>query len=172
MDYRATDYISVIVESVDIIDLISQHIELKKSGNSFKGLCPFHSEKTPSFFVNPEKKLFYCFGCGAGGNVISFIMKYNNYEFKDAISYIDSKYGLNLGNKKNNREYSKLYVIYDDFYNLSREYLNSAPGKNADRYLKNRGFTKDALDKFGLGYIPDNVNMKDMLNFSFWIWKS
>ena len=163
MESNYIDAVSVIVENVDIVDLISQYVELKKSGNSFRGLCPFHGEKTPSFFVNQEKKLFHCFGCGVGGNVISFVMKYNNFEFRDAILSIASKYGLNIGDNKSNKSNARLYSIYEDLYYISRKYLDFDSGNSAALYMKKRGFEKDICDKFGIGFLPDNINIEDLL---------
>ena len=93
-------YSDDIIEEVrmknDIVDVISQYVKLTRRGSSYFGLCPFHNEKTPSFSVTPSKQMYYCFGCGAGGNVISFVMQYENYTFQEAVKFLAKKAGIQL----------------------------------------------------------------------------
>ncbi|TYB33083.1 MAG: DNA primase, partial [Flexistipes sinusarabici] len=91
---RSEGLLEEILERVDIAEYISQYVDLKKTGSSFKGLCPFHDERTPSFSVTPEKKLYHCFGCGAAGNVVGFAMKYHNLDFVDAMKMLCERYNI------------------------------------------------------------------------------
>lgn len=90
------DKITDIQNAADIVDIISEYVLLKKAGKNYKGLCPFHSEKTPSFTVSPDKKMFYCFGCHTGGNVFSFLMKHEGYSYPEAIKMLAERYGIEL----------------------------------------------------------------------------
>ena len=92
----ASEVIDEVVSRSDIVDIISGYIKLKKNGSSYVGLCPFHNEKSPSFSVSPGKQLYHCFGCGVGGNVITFVMEYENYTFLEAVKYLADKAGMQL----------------------------------------------------------------------------
>ncbi len=156
-------YSEDIIEEVrtknDIVDVISQYVKLQRKGSSYFGLCPFHNEKTPSFSVSPGKQMYYCFGCGAGGNVFTFIMEYENFTFMEALKHLADRAGVELpqmdyskeaqeqANLRNNLlEIQKAAASYF-YYNLRRE-----NGKTAYRYLKNRGLSDETMQKFGLGY--------------------
>ena len=95
-DRIAEETIEHIRNTAEIYDVISQHVDLKKRGRNYFGLCPFHSEETPSFSVGIDKQIFHCFGCGAGGNVFSFIVKYENVTFTEAVQQLGEKYGINM----------------------------------------------------------------------------
>ena len=86
----------------DIVDVISSYVKLQKKGSSYFGLCPFHNEKSPSFSVSPSKQMYYCFGCGAGGNVLTFIMEYENYSFPEALKYLADRVGVELPQQEMN----------------------------------------------------------------------
>lgn len=147
-----------ILEKVDILDYISQYVTLKKTGKSYKGLCPFHSEKTPSFTVTPEKGLFYCFGCGASGNIITFVMKYNNLAFIDALKYLAERAGIHIDeNGKIDRQISLLKKLHNELAVLARELLNS--NKKVIEYLLKRGYDKSIADTFDLGIIPADYDI-------------
>ena len=88
----------------DIVDVISSYVKLQKKGSSYFGLCPFHNEKSPSFSVSPSKQMYYCFGCGAGGNVLTFIMEYENYSFPEALKYLADRVGVELPQQEMNEE--------------------------------------------------------------------
>ena len=143
----------------DIVDLISTYVPLKKKGSSYFGLCPFHNEKSPSFSVSRDKQMYYCFGCGAGGNVFTFLMEYENFSFPEALKYLAERAGMELPEEELNeeakramdekaklREMNKLSANY--FYYL----LHSKRGEKGLAYLKNRGITNETIKRFGLGY--------------------
>ena len=156
-------YSDDIIEEVrmknDIVDVISQYVKLTRKGSSYFGLCPFHNEKTPSFSVTPSKQMYYCFGCGAGGNVYNFIMEYENYSFGEALSHLAGRAGVELPKIEYSREakekaeqraalleINKLAAQYF-YYQLRRE-----RGKTAYGYLLGRGLSEETIRKFGLGY--------------------
>lgn len=143
----------------DIVDLISTYVPLKKKGSSYFGLCPFHNEKSPSFSVSRDKQMYYCFGCGAGGNVFTFLMEYENFTFPEALKYLAERAGMELPEEELNeeakramdakarlREMNKLSANY--FYYL----LHSKRGQKGLAYLKDRGITDETIKRFGLGY--------------------
>ncbi len=138
----------------DIVDVISDYVELKRSGQNYKGLCPFHAEKTPSFMVNPDKQRFHCFGCGTGGDIISFVAKYENLSFQDTLKFLAKKAGLNLreyrfaGRDEGLRE--KLIEIHREASGVFVENLKRAKG--AYTYLKGRGLSEETIGSFSLGY--------------------
>ena len=156
-------YSDDIIEEVrmknDIVDVVSQYVKLNKRGSTYFGLCPFHNEKTPSFSVTPAKQMYYCFGCGAGGNVFNFVMEYENYSFGEALQHLADRAGVQLpkieysgeAKRKAERraallEINKLAAGYF-YYQLRRE-----NGKQAHDYLTGRGLSEETIKKFGLGY--------------------
>ena len=156
-------YSDDIIEEVrmknDIVDVVSQYVKLTRRGSTYFGLCPFHNEKTPSFSVTPSKQMYYCFGCGAGGNVYNFIMEYENYSFGEALSHLAGRAGVELPKIEYSREakekaeqraalleINKLAAQYF-YYQLRRE-----SGKTAYGYLLGRGLSEETIRKFGLGY--------------------
>lgn len=156
-------YSDEIIEEVrarnDIVDIVSSYVKLKKKGSGYFGLCPFHNEKSPSFSVSQNKQLYYCFGCGAGGNVLSFLMQYENYSFQEAMKYLADRAGISLPDieysKEDRRENdlkSKLYEINKLAANYFYYQLNRENGKMAFDYLTKRGLNKETMVKFGLGY--------------------
>lgn len=154
------EVIENIRESNDIVDVISEYVSLQKKGKNYTGLCPFHKEKTPSFSVQQEKQIYHCFGCGEGGNVISFIMKYRNLDFIDAVKMLAEKANIIIpqGNEQLSAEKSGLR---EKLYNINREaaryfYINLKNNSNAQKYFKNRGIDGNIIKKFGLGYSADN----------------
>ena len=158
-----------VIESIqqqsDIVSVISSYIPLKQVGRSFKTLCPFHHEKTPSFIVSPEKQIFHCFGCGAGGNVFGFVMKYENMTFIEAVESLADKAGISITRQKINTDVFDLYrvnnIVSDYFTNML---INSLEGKYAYKYLKNRGINTQTIKDFKLGYAP--ASPKSLLEFA------
>jgi len=161
--YIPEDKISEIKNTVDIVDIISDVVTLKKTGKNYIGLCPFHSEKTPSFTVSPEKKIFHCFGCQVGGNAFTFIMKNEGISFPEAVRMIAAKCGIDIpaqrlsqSEKRNISEREKLLDVnrqaMDYFCNIL---LSSATGKNAKEYLKKRKINKEIIKGFALGYAQE-----------------
>ena len=139
---------------LDIIEVISDYLELKKSGQNYKANCPFHSEKSPSFMVSPSKQIFHCFGCGAGGDIFGFIMKYENLNFQEAIKMLAKKAGIKLSEYRFEADISekkeKLYAIQKEALNIYVENLRKS--KTAGSYLAKRGVTGEMIEAFSLGY--------------------
>lgn len=151
--------IDEILEQTDIYQLIDEVVPLKKAGNSFKGLCPFHTEKTPSFNVHPDKGYFHCFGCGEGGNSISFVMKYHNLAFPDALMFLAERCGVTIEYDKNVSQDAKdIVALHEELVLESRKYLYSREGKTALNYLYERNFTDKLLEEYLVGYFPSNVD--------------
>jgi len=156
------DKISEIKNSVDIVDIISDIVLLKKVGRNYVGLCPFHTEKTPSFTVSPEKQIFHCFGCGTGGNVFNFLMNHDGLSFFETAKMLANRYGIEIptqtmspGQKRRISERESLLAANKqamDFFKHSL--LSDNIGKIALEYLKKRGIEKDNITKFNLGFAP------------------
>ena len=108
------EQIEEVIEKTDIVALVSQYVSLEKAGSGYKGLCPFHNEKSPSFSVSQEKQIYKCFGCGEAGNVISFVMKTKNMQFLEAVRYLADRANIHLdfGNKENNKTAQKKDLLY------------------------------------------------------------
>ncbi len=142
---------------LDIVEVISEYVSLKPSGKGYKGLCPFHQEKTPSFMVDREKQIFHCFGCGEGGNIFSFIMKIEKIDFPEAVRMLADKAGIELptANNQNNQAYHEKELILSlneiaaDYYQKN---LFQNQGISALQYLLKRHFEKQTIQKFQLGY--------------------
>jgi DNA primase len=146
-----------LLEKVDIVDIVSDYIKLKKAGKNFKALCPFHTEKTPSFFVNPEKQIFHCFGCGIGGNVIKFLMNIEKISFYDALNIIARKAGVEISKKENIREDAeskKILKVNEYTANFYNKLIFSQYGKIALEYLYRRNLNDEHINKFMLGFAP------------------
>ncbi len=157
------DKISEIKNAADIVDVVSEAVLLKKTGKNYVGLCPFHSEKTPSFTVSTDKQIFYCFGCGTGGNVFSFLMKQEGLSFPEAVRRLARRYGIDLpdkpmspGRKRQIDERERLFGLNReamDFYH--RTLMTSGTGRRAKAYLDQRGISDRTIDDFKLGFAPD-----------------
>jgi DNA primase len=157
------DIIETIRNAADIVDVVSESVQLKKTGHHFMGLCPFHSEKTPSFSVNPSRAIFHCFGCGIGGNVFSFVMKRDGMSFPEAVRTLAGKYGISIPERERSpesrREESEREALYS-VNRLAMDYfssvlLRSEQGLIAREYLKERGMTLSIAQEFNLGFVPD-----------------
>ncbi|MCP2519252.1 DNA primase [SCandidatus Aminicenantes bacterium Aminicenantia_JdfR_composite] len=154
----------LIREKADIIELASQYTNLRQRGKRWFGLCPFHSEKTPSFTVDPEKKLYHCFGCGAGGDIFTLIMEKEKMSFWEAIKFLCQKYNIPLPEKsleksKINEETEELYRIHDHALKFFRKCLiSTSEGKRALDYLIKRGIKKETIEFFKIGYAPKSWN--------------
>lgn len=163
MGFYSEDIIKEVQDRADILEIVSEYTSLKKRGDNYIGLCPFHSEKTPSFNVDVEKKLFYCFGCGVGGNVFTFIMNKENLSFPEAVRYLADKFKVQLPETINSklsqefqerRQYYKINRLVAKYYNHCL--LHTREGYKALSYIVKRGLTKDTVDRFYLGYAPSN----------------
>lgn len=141
---------------MDIVDIISEHVTLKKSGKHWLGLCPFHNEKTPSFNVNRDKQIFKCFGCGAGGDGFSFLQKITGHSFMDVVLDLANKFGIQTEYSSQKFEFrSKIYDVNKlavEFF--SDNLLNSEAGQKAKQYLNQRGISDEVISRFNLGYAP------------------
>ncbi len=158
------ELIDEIRNSNDIVDIISQYVILKRSGRNFFGLCPFHREKTPSFSVSPDKQIFHCFGCGAGGNVIHFISKIENVDFKESLEILADRVGIKLPTLENNVD-SKRLELKEKVYEINKlvatyyhETLYKPQAKPAQEYVKKRKLDNKALKEFCIGY-AENANV-------------
>lgn len=153
------DIIEEVRSKNDIVDVVSQYVRLTKKGNSYFGLCPFHNEKTPSFSVTPGKQMYYCFGCGAGGNVFNFIMEYENYTFGEALKHLADRAGVELPKIEYSREVRQKAQEKAELLEINKQaaqyfyyQLRTEKGQTGLAYLKNRGLSEETMRKFGLGY--------------------
>ena len=158
MPYYSDEIIEEVRSRTDIVDVISQYVNLQKKGTQYFGLCPFHNEKTGSFSVSPQKQMYYCFGCGAGGNVFSFLMAYENMTFKEAVEELAPKCGVTLPQremtyqeKQRADRRSILFEINKEAAAFYYKMLRSKEGEQAMAYFTKRELTADTLHKFGLG---------------------
>lgn len=157
------DKINEIRQSIDIVDIIGEYVHLKKQGRNYFGLCPFHGENTPSFSVSTDKQIYHCFGCGAGGNVISFLMDIDGLSFQEAVMklaekgkvHLELEKGLNDHTSKTKdtseeKQMKEAYELLQKFYH--HLLVNTTEGQHALEYLLGRGFSKDSIEKFQIGY--------------------
>lgn len=165
--YYSDDLIEEVRAANDVVDVISSYVRLTKKGSSYFGLCPFHNEKSPSFSVSPGKQMYYCFGCGEGGNAISFIMKYENYTFQEAVKYLADRAGIRLPEVEATPEEKRKAGIKSVLLDINKEaalyfykLLKSDKGEHGYKYLRGRGLSDDTIKAFGLGYAS---NYKDDL---------
>lgn len=167
----ARETVQALIQQCDIIELISEFVPLTKAGKGYRGLCPFHIEKTPSFMVNPEKQIFHCFGCGVGGDIISFLMKYENWSFRESVDFLAKRQGIVL---PTNKETSSVYMedqVKEQIVNineLSARYFHQLLnhqliGKRAREYLGLREISSAIIEEFGLGYTKESRN--DLVQF-------
>ena len=156
--------------NINILDVISSFINIKKSGSSYKALCPFHSEKTPSFNINPKKQLYHCFGCGAGGDSITFIMEYEKLNYKEALEYLSDKYNIPLVYEKNNNHninneiFNKHINLLNDFKEFYINNLNNTLNSSQVIYLKKRGLSKESIIKWEIGYVDTQSTTNNYIN--------
>jgi DNA primase len=151
--------ITRIRDSADILDVVSDYVQLKRRGRNYFGLCPFHQEKTPSFSVNQQKQIFHCFGCGRGGNAITFVMELEKVEFVEAVKRLGDKYGIpvdltGITDPKHKATVQQILDLYDlaaDFY---QKELRGGSGTKVREYLEERGFSEATIALFKIGYAP------------------
>ncbi len=151
------NFINDLIESADIVEIIGSRLELKKAGRNFQGLCPFHNEKTPSFSVSPEKQFFHCFGCKESGTALTFLMKYENLDFVEAIEALAKHLGRDLPRERGRREsapeQTRELLALEAAVQIFKDNLRNS--KDAISYLKNRGISGEIARDFGLGYALD-----------------
>src|SRR5712691_3729588 len=150
-------------QQADIVRVVGEYVQLKKAGQNFRGLCPFHSEKTPSFNVHPTRQIYHCFGCGKGGDVFSFVMEVEKCEVPDAVRLVAEKSGIAVPRakerspqeRKQNQQRSAFVEMHREAQTFFVQQLEgTAEGKAARAYLEDRGLDKSAIDRFGIGYAP------------------
>lgn len=152
------EYITELVQRSDITDVVESYVQLRRRGRTHTGLCPFHNEKTPSFVVYPETQSFYCFGCGAGGDVINFIKRINNVDYLEAVKFLAGRAGMPLPEEddQTGRMRMRILAANKDAARFFFSSLNSDAGRNARAYWRGRGLSDDTIRRFGLGYAPDS----------------
>jgi DNA primase len=150
-------------QQADIVRVIGEYVRLKKSGQNFTGLCPFHAEKSPSFAVHPVKQIYHCFGCGVGGDVFKFVMEMDKVAFPEAIRVVAEKCGITIPRpkssspeeRKENQQRTLLVEMHREAQTFFVQQVGGTPeGKAARAYLEDRGLDKDAIARFGIGYAP------------------
>jgi len=163
--YYPDELISEVISANNLVDVVSSYVKLKKSGNRYMGLCPFHGEKTPSFHVSADKQLYHCFGCGEGGSVVQFIMKAENLDFVETVKFLAARAGINLpeGNENSSdgeffRQKQKVLEMYVSAARFYHSCLTSENGKTALGYLSARGLDSSTVTRFGMGYAPDSFD--------------
>lgn len=154
----------------DIVDVISSYVQLNKKGSTYFGLCPFHNEKTPSFSVSSDKQMYYCFGCGVGGNVYTFVMEYENFSFVEAVKFLADRVHITLPTVEVSDEVKKRMDFKHQLVEVNKTaaryfyyQLKSEKGKHALEYLQKRGISEETLKKFGLGY--SNIFRNDLYRY-------
>lgn len=159
MPRYSNEQIEQVRSSNDIVDVVGTYVRLKRSGSTYMGLCPFHNEKTPSFSVNPSMQIFHCFGCGAKGNVLTFVMEYENYSFIEALEYLAERAGITLPRQELSAEQKQQESLRQSLLEINRKAaayyytkLKSPQGEIAYEYLNKRGLQDETIRKFGLGY--------------------
>ena len=145
----------------DIVDIISEEVSLKRKGVNYFGRCPFHDEKTPSFSVSPSKQIYHCFGCGNGGNVFTFLMEFQKFNFYEAVKSLANRYNITIETTQGNSdtsEYSFLYQVHEKATVLYQMNLFSPPGEKALQYLKDRNLREETIKKFRIGFAIKSWN--------------
>src|ERR1051326_5328057 len=154
------DFVEQVKSSVDIVRLVGEYVRLKKNGNRYVGLCPFHTEKTPSFGVNPVHQYFKCFGCGAGGDIFKFVMELEGVTFFEALKTIAERNGIPMPKRAEyvdaeTKQRTALMQAHEIAARLFQSNLNGPSGAHARQYLTERGVTPESIAEFGLGLAAD-----------------
>ena len=166
MAYISEGTIEEVREASDVVEVISSYLPLKKSGKNYKALCPFHSEKTPSFVVNPEKQIFHCFGCQTGGNVFTFVMKMENLTFPESVTFLAEKAGIKIESAEGSEKKKNLRRTLLGANNAAVDYFhhNLTGTKKVTDYLAKRGISETSIKKFKLGYAQNSPDaLKNIL---------
>lgn len=162
--YYPEDVVEEVRTANNIVDTISQYVKLTKKGNSYFGLCPFHNEKSPSFSVSPDKQMYYCFGCGAGGNVFTFLMEYENFTFSESLQYLAERAGIRLPVQEESQEARREADLKQKILEVNKEaakyyyaMLYSDRGKLGKKYFQTRKLSPETMKQFGLGYADNHA---------------
>ena len=154
------EYIEELTRRTDIVELVGGYVQLKRKGRLYGGLCPFHSEKTPSFYVYPDTQSFYCFGCGAGGDAVTFTKKINSIDYVEAVKLLAQRAGMPepTEDDKTGRLRSRILTMNKDAARFFHACLNSTveEARQARAYWRRRGLDDKTINRFGLGYAPDD----------------
>ncbi|WXR61155.1 DNA primase [Peptostreptococcaceae bacterium AGR-M142] len=161
MARNMNDIVDEIKSRINIVDVVGRYVSLKKAGNNYKGRCPFHNEKTPSFIVSEQKQIYKCFGCDEGGDVIRFIMKVENIDFMDSLDILGKEINIDvkkeLSNDFDNSSVKKKRRYYDMNLYIAKFYFNNLKNNNeAMKYLENRGLSQKIINRFGIGFASDS----------------
>src|SRR6202008_2922103 len=165
---EAGSFADRVKQQADIVRVVGEYVRLKKNGQNFTGLCPFHGEKTPSFAVHPTKQIFHCFGCGKGGDVFSFVMEMEKCQFPEALRIVAEKCGIPLPRPKERspeeRKENQQRAVLTEMHReaqifFAKQLKTTGEGKAARAYLEDRGLDKDALARFGIGYAPSGGDL-------------
>src|SRR2546423_1650234 len=160
---EAGSFADRVKQQADIVRVVGEYVQLKKAGQSFRGLCPFHAEKTPSFNVHPTRQIYHCFGCAKGGDVFSFVMEMEKCEFPDAVRTVAEKCGIAVPRpkerspeeRKENQQRATLVEMHQAAQAFFVKQLEgTAEGRAARAYLEDRGLDKATIERFGIGYAP------------------
>src|SRR5260221_3250596 len=158
---EAGSFAEKVKQQADIVRVIGEYVQLKKAGQNFRGLCPFHSEKTPSFNVHPTRQIYHCFGCGKGGDVLKFVMEMEKCAFPEAIRIVAEKCGIPVPRQKERspeeRKENQQRSVFVEMHREAQTFFvkqieGTLEGKAALAYLEDRGLDKDAISRFGIGY--------------------
>ena len=156
----AEHIIEQVREANDVVDVVSDYVQLKRSGRNFFGRCPFHNEKTPSFSVSPDKQIYHCFGCGAGGNVINFIMEHERLDFLSSVKLLADRANIHIetdpGEPRKKDDRASIYNMHEIAARVFERQLNDSSAKSAKDYLLNRGLAEETLKTFRVGFAPDS----------------
>jgi len=166
---EAGSFAEKVKQQADIVRVVGEYVRLKKSGQNFTGLCPFHAEKSPSFAVHPTKQIYHCFGCGVGGDVFKFVMEMEKCSFPEAIRVVAEKCGISIPRpkerspeeRKENQQRTVLVEMHREAQTFFVKQLEGTPeGKAARAYLEDRGLDKDTISRFGIGYAPSGGDLQ------------
>src|SRR5271163_3936636 len=162
---EAGSFAEKVKQQADIVRVVGEYVRLKKTGQNFTGLCPFHQEKTPSFAVHPTRQIYHCFGCGAGGDVFKFVMELEKISFPEAIRSVAEKCGIAIPRprerspeeRQENQQRSALVEMHREAQGFfSKQISGTLEGKVARAYLEDRGTDTKTIDRFGIGYAPSD----------------
>ncbi|MBR4874742.1 MAG: DNA primase [Clostridia bacterium] len=155
--------IDEVLRRSDIVDIVSTYVNLKRNGTDFVGLCPFHREKTPSFHISADRQLYYCFGCGSGGNLVDFVMKAENLDFVDSIKFLADRAGVTLEEEVYSPEIQKKHDLRERILKMNKlsakhfvSNLSKEDAEKARSYAKNRGLSREIITAYGIGFAPDS----------------